>query len=331
MAMAGFSVSQEVPFPGKLSLREDIATWEAKQEKERLWETTLNVISRLKVAYYGLYFVHQSLEIVGKDKDILEKFEKAVEIRYQTGQGIQQDVLKAQVEISRLLDRLIDLEQKRESAEAIINSLLYRSPLAPLGRPEAPKKTPLPQTLEELSTLIEENSPALKAADFMIERNKTALTLAKKEYFPDFVVKTGWFNRQTFKDFWQAGVEIKVPLYFWRKQRSGVTEATESLGEARQSRENVKQMLLAQVKDLYVTAKRAENLITLYETGIIPQATLSLDSAAAGYQVGKVDFLTYLDNFIFLLDAELRFQEELTSFEKAVAQLEETVGIELGK
>lgn len=88
MAMAGFSISQEVPFPGKLSLREDIATWEARQEKERLRETTLSVISRLKVAYYDLYFVHQSLEIVEKDKDILEKFEKAIEVRYQTGQGI---------------------------------------------------------------------------------------------------------------------------------------------------------------------------------------------------------------------------------------------------
>jgi outer membrane protein TolC len=125
---------------------------------------------------------------------------------------------------------------------------------------------------------------------------------------------------------WAVGVGVKVPLYFWRKQRYGVLEAAAGVSEARNTRQNVIQSLLARVKDLYVQARTAEQLTTLYHTAIIPQSRLSFESASAGYTVGKVDFLTLLNNILVLREAELSYEEQRTEFDKGVAQLEEIIG-----
>lgn len=330
MSMVGITAAQMIPFPGKLSLRGKIMGMETERQKELLNATRLNVLSRLKVAYYSLFFVHKSIEVIEKDKEILEKFEQIAEAKYAVGEGIQQDVLKAQVEISRFVERLTDLEQKRESLEAEINSLLDRPPHAPLGQPAEVKQSVFRYSLEELNKLAEANSPRLLAVQWAIDRNSSALSLAKREYFPDFTVKAGWFNRpEGFKNIWDFNVGVEVPLYFGRKERYGVKEAEFSLNSARQSYEATRQTLLFKVKDYYVIAQTADKLVKLYGTGIVPQASLSLESAISGYEVGKVDFLTLLDNLITLLNYELKYYQELVSFEKALARLEEVVGVSL--
>ncbi|MBI2963424.1 MAG: TolC family protein [Deltaproteobacteria bacterium] len=331
MSQASLALTQEVPFPGKLRLREEIASFEAAEERARLRATTLGVIARLKVAFRELLFVHQSIDVVRRSKAILEKFEKSVEARYQTGQGIQQDVLKAQVEISKLVDRLVDLEQKKASAEAELNGILNRPADALLGTPQSIPESPTPPGLEGLIELAEKHSPMLEEAAKTVRRGESALSLARREYLPDFMLMGGYMNRESLPGMWETQLGVKLPLYFWRKQRYGVTEAVETLGQARDGRQNARQMVLARVRDLHATATRARELVDLYRAGIIPQATLALESAAAGYQVGRVDFLTYLDNFVTLLDYELRYREEAANLGKAAARLEETVGMELEK
>lgn len=321
-----FGVSQEVPFPGKLSLREDIASREAEREGQMLRTTTLSVTARLKTAYDELAFTHRALEILQRNKDFLLDLQKSTEARYEVGQGLQQDVIKAQVEVSLLTSRLLQLEQKREGLNATINGLLNRPPLAPLGTPTSLHKSQFVTTLEALRDLALEHSPELKGADVLLVRNELSLSLAQREYYPDLVFKADYMNKAARLPEWELGVGIKVPLYFWRKQRYGVAEAVESVGEARSTRQNVLQTLLARIKELYTQARTAEQLTTLYQTAIIPQSRLSLESTSAGYAVGKVDFLTLLNNVLVLREAELSYEEQLTEFEKSIAQLEETVG-----
>jgi outer membrane protein TolC len=324
-----FSASQEVPFPGKLSLRQNIATRETERESQTVRATTLSVIARLTVAYAELAFTHQALEILQRNKDFLLDLQKSAEARYQVGQGIQQDVVKAQVEVSLITSRLIQFERRREGLSATINGLLNRPPLAALGTPEPLQKSRFTPTLEEVRELALTHSPELKGAEITIARNELNLSLAQREYYPDLVFKAAYVNKAARLPEWEVGVGVKVPLYFWRKQRYGVLEAAESAGEARSTRQNVMQTLLARVKDLYVQARTAEQLVALYQTTIIPQSHLSLDSASAGYTVGKVDFLTLLNNIIVLREAELSSEEQLAEFEKSLAQLEEIVGIPL--
>jgi len=124
-------------------------------------------------------------------------------------------------------------------------------------------------------------------------------------------------------------VKAKVPLYFWRKQRPELEGAASELASSRKQYDNLTALLYFRLKDQYLAATTSERLVQLYGRGIVPQATLSLESAVAGYQVGQVDFLTLLDNLITLLDYELKYHESLTDYQKALAQLEPFVGVEL--
>lgn len=327
MARLDLSFSQEVPFPPKLSLKGGIAAKEAEREEEVLRATELDVISRLKVAYYDLFFVERSIGIVMKNKDLLEKFAKTAEARYAVGKAVQQDVLRAQTEITILLQRLAQLEQQQGSLKAAINSLLNRPRDAPLGKPVEPPRRKLPFSFEKLVEIGLEKSPELKAAERSLDRNGLALDLAKKQYYPDFTIGAGYANRGRFEGMWQVMAGVTIPLYFKRKQDYGVREAVADLSSAQETLQAVKQSLFFRVKDLFLIAQTSERLLELIGTGTLPQATLTLESSIASYAVGKVDFLTLLTNLLNVLNQELQYFQELTNFEKALARLEPVVGV----
>jgi cobalt-zinc-cadmium efflux system outer membrane protein len=322
-----FGAEQEVPFPGKLSLKETMAAREADREGALYRATALEVLTRLRVAYDEYFLAHRSLEIIGKNKALLEKLERAAEARYKVGEGLQQDVLRAQVEISILLGRLASLEQARQSAAGALNALLNRPPLGPLGAAAPIEKRPFTYTLEELEAAARERSPSLRAAEFGVARAESNLSLARRQYYPDFVLRADYFNKAALVPEWELGAGIRVPLYFWRKQSFGVQEAAAGVGEARATRQGAAQDVLARIRDFYAQAASADRLVDLYGTTVLHQAQLSLDSASAGYEVGKVDFITLLNSFTVLNDYELRYNEELTNFDKALAQLEGAAGL----
>jgi len=329
-AYLGVGVSQELPFPGKLSLMKQIARKEANSEKQMVRDTELLVISRLKQGYYDLYFSHKAIEILQKNQDLSEKFAKIAEAKYRVGTGLQQDVLKAQVEVSLLAQRLEVFEQQKGSQEAFLNSLLNRAFTAPMGRPAELRKSELSYDLEQLNRLAQENAPRLRSRQEIVDSNAFALNLARKEYLPDFGIsfqyqKTG----SLFPDYYMATAEVKVPLYFWRKQRLGVEEAASKLVQSRHEHQATFQELSFGIKDQFLIAKTAERLLALYEQGIIPQAATSLESAIAGYETGKIDFLTLISNLTVLLNFEMDYYKELSHQKKALARLEELVGVKI--
>lgn len=323
------SFSQELPFPGKLALKSQMAAREAESEWWNYEQTRLNVIAEVKDAYFDLFYLTKALETVTKNKDLLEKFAKIAEARYAVGKGIQQDVLKAQVEISKLIEQSTMLEQRRDTAIARINSLLYRNPEFPLGNPEEIKPQGLPQTLTELNQLALANYPTLKMQRRKIDREQLGVRLAEKEFYPDFNVKFTYQNRPEMPEMYGLSVGVKIPLYFWQKQRPAVAEAAASKAAEQKRLENLTTLLFFKLKDKYLTATTAQKLVSLYGTTIIPQSSLSLESAIASYEVGRVDFLTLLDNIVTLLNYELSYYEQLSNVEKAVAGMEPLVGVNL--
>ncbi|MBI4470997.1 MAG: TolC family protein [Acidobacteria bacterium] len=325
------SFEQELPFPGKLSIKGKIAAEEVEVEWWNYEQARRQVVSDLKLAYFDLCFIDKSMEIVQKDKDLLQKLVQIAEAKYRVGQGIQQDVLKAQVEISKLIDRLAVLEQRRGIAEARISSLLYRPPETPLGPTPPLQKAELRHTLEELHRIARSNAPELKMQEREIDRNQYAVELARKEFYPDFSAGFTYYNRTAVPEMFGLMFKATIPLYFWRKQRPELESAASGLARAQKQREGAESMLYFKLKDSYLMATTSDRLMELYRTGVIPQSILSLDSAVAGYQVGKVDFLTLIDNLVTLLDYELKYNEVLTDYQKALAQLEPLVGIELAR
>ena len=324
---AMYGVAQEIPFPGKLSLKGDIAQRDTERLEQEFNATRLRLIASLKEAYFNLHYVHKSIEIVGKNKLLLMQFEKTAKSRYSVGQAAQQDVFRAQVEISRVLDRLAVLDQQKESLHAAINRLLNRPPAGPLGTPEEIQTTILTIPLQELSRRADEFSPALLAMAKSIDRSERSVSLAKRQYYPDFdITALGLRNDKINDNGYQVMVGIKIPLFYETKQKQGVREALASLEGAREDFVATRQDLLFQVKDGFVQAQRAERLITILRDAIIPQATLGLQAAQAGYAVGRVDFLTLLNSLLTLQESQLELHGEMVNHEKALARLEAVTG-----
>lgn len=322
-----YGVGQEIPFPGKLKLKGEVAQRDAERLEQEYLAVRLRLIASLKEAYYSLHFVHKSSDIVERNKALLTQFERTAKARYSVGQAAQQDVFRAQVEISRVLDRLAVLDQQKESLHAAINRLVNRPPAGPLGAPEEIRTTILTIPLQELSQRAEEFSPALLATAKGIDRSERSVSLAKRQYYPDFdVTALGIRNDKINDNGYQVMVGIKIPLFYETKQKQGVREALASLEGAREDFSATRQDLLFQVKDGFVQAQRAERLITILRDAIIPQATLGLQAAQAGYAVGKVDFLTLLNSLLTLQESQLELHGEMVNHEKALARLEAVTG-----
>ena len=324
-------IAQEIPFPGKLSQKEKIALEESESQKWVADAVSRKVVAELKEAYYEWAFINKSIEITQRNKDLLKSFVKIAEVKYEVGLGIQQDVLKAQVELSGFIERLELLNQKNEIIEARIKKILNRPYESQIGNPEELTKPELGASLEDITQAASLNSPELKSSQELIDSREEALKLADKEYLPDFILGATYFNRSggDLEDIWQLSLGLRVPLYFWRKEKFGVQEAALDVTEARENYEAARNNVLFILKDNFISARTAENLTELYKEGIIPQSTLSLESAISSYQVGEIDFLTLLNNLITLFNFELEYYEQLATFNKSLARIEEVTGIDL--
>jgi outer membrane protein, heavy metal efflux system len=324
-----YGIEQDIPFPGKLGLRGKVASMEAEAEEWNHALTHRQVIAELKQAYYDLCLIDKSKEILQKNKDLLGSFEKIAEVRYQVGQGNQQDVLKAQVEIAKLIDRSALLDQRGWIAEAQINNLIFRPPETPIGKPAEYKKAELTYSLEELTELARANSPALKIQEREIDRKQYSLDLAKKEYFPDFTLGFTYLDREGNPTMYGLEAKAKLPLYFWRKQKPEVDAAKANLVGAQRMRESTASSVTFQIRQGYTLATTSDKLVRLYSGSIIPQATFALRSAIANYETGKVDFLSLIDSSTALIEYQLKYYESTTEFQKALAQMEPIVGVDL--
>lgn len=325
-AWVRIGASQEVPFPGKLGLKRDIASTEAEQAREASRRTELAVISRVKMAYAEYAHLQELLDLLKRNRDLLQKFARTTEAKYSVGDGIQQDVLRAHVELSLLVDRETTLEQRRQSQTAELNALLNRPASAALGAAHHLEEKHLTRSLDELTAEGLKHAPDVSAAKSRVSGGESMVRLARLEYLPDFVVRADYINKASFLPEWEVGVGVKLPLYFATKQRAGVEEAAATLAEARAAQQSAAVNVQARVRDLYARAQAAERLIALYHRTIIPQAHLALESASTAYAVNKVDFLTLLNSFTVMLEYEMRYHEELSNFQKAVAELEAVVG-----
>lgn len=326
-----FTIEQEFPFPGKLDLKGQIASTEADVQELGHSLVHLQLISAVKVAYYDLFFIHESLKTVRKSKDLLQEFVEIARTRYAVGQGIQQDVIKAQVELSKLIDRLVTLVKELKMAEARINDRLNRPVGTPVGAPAEFKKAELTYALEDLLKLAETGSPTIRTRRLDIDRRQLGVQLAEKEFYPDFALGLTYVDRGDQPEMYGLMFKAKLPIYFWRKQAPELHAARANLAGAKMMLRETTSDVGLQIRESFVAATTADQLAELYYSAIIPHSRLSLESAMVGYQTGKVDFLTLLDSLLTLLDYELKYHEAVSEFQKALARLEPLAGIELTK
>jgi cobalt-zinc-cadmium efflux system outer membrane protein len=331
MTQKEISITQRFPYPGKRSLRVEAAEKEAEAALWDYEETKVKITRELKAAYHELAFVNRAIEVTEKNREILKLLNKISETKYSLGQGIQADLLKSQVDLSKMIDELIILAQTKRSLKSRLNTLLQRPPFSPLGEPEEMVLARFSAEPEELLKEAEENRPLLQSAKRMIEKNRASLRAAEKDYYPDFDVKFAYGQRDDGpngrrSDMVSAMVGFNIPFWYKSKQAKRVAESQKEIRYARDQYQALANEIRFLLGEKLTEIERTEKQIELLKTGIIPQAALAFDSALQAYRVNKVDYLTLWDNLMTLFRYEIQYYRLLTDQRKSVVEIEGALG-----
>jgi outer membrane protein, heavy metal efflux system len=324
------SAMQMLPFPGKRSLRGQIASKEADASQWDVEAVRRRVTADLKASFYDYWYYDKAIRTTQQNRDLLTKLSQIAEARYRVGKGMQADVLRSQVEISMLLQKLTTLEQQRATAQARLNTLMARDPEAPLPpAADIPKASPLNYSLEDLYKLARQNDTEYQRMQKMVERNQLAVSLAHKDYLPDLSVGYMYEQRPLMPDMHGLTFTVNIPVFYKSKQREEVRQATEEGLSAASARDNRQNELYFDLKQNYLAAKASENLLKLFSQGVVPQSSLALESSMSAYQVGNVDFLTVMGNFTTVLNYQTDYYRELANYQTALARMEALTAADL--
>jgi outer membrane protein TolC len=329
------NLRQRLPFPGKLKLRGDVASQEEAMAAARYLAKEREVIAAVKKTYYDLFMADREIQITQEQLDLLGRILKTAEARYTVGKVAQQDVIKAQVEQSEALNRLIVAEREHHHAEARLNTLLNRSPDLPIGR--TIERDPPTLSLErvELYRLTVESNPELQGAGSDIKRAELSHELAvRNRRYPDFMVGLGyWYQPQgTFQHTYSGMLTLTVP-FFWTKAKHDkeVEETSAQIARSEASYRAMKNRALFEVRENLVTFDAAKKSVALYRTGLLPQAELSLKAAEAAYQTGRAEFTALLEAERTLRDIRIGYYRALVALEQSLADLERAVGRDIAQ
>ena len=326
-----FGLSQSFPFPGKLGLKGEVASRSADMTEQSVRAKERELVARLKQAYYDLFLAQKAVQIHHEQVELLRQFVEIANAKFRAGKGSQADVLKAHVELSLLFQHRPVLEQRRETAEAMLNTLLDRDPASPLGIAQEPSQLPLEKPIDDLHRLALNDRPELKAAELDVQRSEQSRALAQRQYYPDFNVAFQRFQNYQANDGFGAYVAMSIPFAFWTKPKydAGVQEAEAAVSVAKAQQHTLENLTRFQINDLLAKLRATDQVATLYRTTILPQAEQSLESARVGYRAGKGGFLDLIDTQRAWRGFQLEYFKALVDRQYRLAELEQVVGITL--
>ena len=354
MTMKMLSVSQTLPYRGKLRLLRAAAEHEVVAAEAHELAAQLAVVADVRTAYYDLAFYQHAAEVLENTQKVLVNFIEVTESRYAVGSGGQQDILRARVEAARIADDAVSIAEQRRAALARLNAVLDRASDEPVHNPRVPERiaraavaddparirftsaalgsraaeSPLPP-LQQLQERAIASNPLLRAYEAEIAAQTARVELASKAHLPDFDLSLQYGQRNDLPDMLSFMVSVPVPLHRSRRQDPQLVEARTQLDALRAEQHAMANRLRADVAEAYSAAERARAQLALFVKAIIPQGRGALESARSAFQVGRADFLTLLDNQNTLFNYELEYFRTLSDFAKQLAHLERLVGAEV--
>jgi outer membrane protein TolC len=294
MTTLGFMGSQELPWPGKRDLRERLAERDAAAVAERLERWRLATAAGVRRAFWGLVLAEETLLVLVDQEAVAGKAEATARARYAVGQGAQQDVLRAQVEITRFEALRAEQEAAVEARLAELARLVGRE----VGRGVASDvRLALRAEARDPESLVAEAEarlPEARAAAAALERESLAIDLAHRDFKPDLTVQAGYMNRGGLDPMWQAGVGVTLPLARGRRH-AAVAEAEARRAAVGRQAEALRAQVRFRTRERVAQLRAAERMALVYEAGLVPQAQLAYEAAIASYQAGKVPFLSVLE------------------------------------
>ncbi|MDP3479674.1 MAG: TolC family protein [Desulfoprunum sp.] len=326
-------LSQTVPIFGKRTLLREGALRDADADRWRTEERRIELRRMVKETWYRISSVDRGLEILEKNIAALDDLLRFSETMYGVGQGLQQDVLKAQLDRSKMEEMRINLQQQRRSLASTLNSLLYRP--VDTALPVIPPAVITPLQLDQagLEGLAEVHRPALQALAAQIDKTLVNRKLADKEFYPDFTFSLEYMQieeglESAGDDMYSASVSFNLPVQ--RERRHAM--AAEAGAENRmllEERNVLRNQIRLAVADSLAALERNQRLATLYKEGILGQAASVLEATTTSYRAGKTDFMKVLDSQMALFNLEREYHEAVAEYQMQMAILEGLVGTAL--
>lgn len=333
MTMKMLGLAQRFPFPGKRALRREVAEKDAGTAAQGYRETVNRVARQVKLAYLDLSLALESVRLMKDTTLVLEQFLRIVESRYAVGQGAQADVFKAQTQLAKMREELLRMERERPVMEAELAMLVGRPGAGPIVAP-LPGVPQLRLDLEALREAALRQRPQLLALRNAVEKNNTAIELARKDYNPDFDVRLQYGQRESMLDGTKrpdmVSLMVAINLPIWGKEK-----IDPRIAEARSMRDQAQNMYHAQQNEVFAKlrqqvaiAEQSRKSTELYDTAILPQARLAVESALSAYRVNRVDLLMLLDSQMSLLNFSIGRAAAVVGLNKALAEIGLLTGAE---
>jgi outer membrane protein TolC len=325
-AYIGIGASQEIPYPGKRNLRAQVGNREADVRQADAESVRRDVIDRTKSVYFQLAYLQQTLAILERNNDLLNDVQQIAESRYRVGQGNQQEVLKAQLQHTKILQEITMHHRDVGQLQAQLKQLLNRPQDSPDIETEPLTLRPLTCSAADLLKVVRDHNPAVQAGQAMLNKAQAEVDVAKKEFRPDFNVQYMYENTdRQFRDYYMVTFGINLPNRGRRKAELAEAEANREQSSKQLDAEL--QQRLADVQQQYVAAQSSAEQLKIYSDGLVPQSEATFRAALAAYQVNRQDFQTLLSSFLDFLNLQLDYQRELAEHEVALAHLETLTGV----
>lgn len=327
-AYIGIGFSQDFPFPGKLKLKGEAAQQDAAISRDKLESVRRSVLQQVKEAYVQIAYVQQTLEVLDRNGKLLEQIEKIADARYRVGQGSQQDVLKAQLERTKLLREVAHHHELMGTQQALLMKLLNRPPGSPEIATETLVETPLRYTSDQLLEKVRSSNPDIAGQEEMVKRQSLQVEMARKDKYPDFTLEYMWQRTGlSFPSYYVLTFNARVPIYRRRKLNPEMTQAFEELNRSQREYESQVQSAYFDVRNQYIAAETASQMLKIYREGLIPQALATYRAGLASYQTGSLDFESLFSAFMDVLNFDGEYWKTLMEHETALARIEQITGV----
>jgi outer membrane protein TolC len=337
MTQMRVGITQSIPFPGKRRLREDAARSEFRASEAHVDERRDVTVRQVRIAWWRLFSVDRALEIVERNQDLMRDFVAIAQTKYTVGNGLQQDVLLAQLELSKLLDRESRLKSRRRSALAELNGLLDRRPDHEIRLPHTGTDDELPEPPTEAELLIQaqESRHLLGVHRELLQAANERVALAERDRLPDFSLGAAYGIRNgedpvrgDRADFFSVLFSMNLPIYARGKQSKAIEQRRSEREERVHLLASAARAIETEIGRSLADYEGAREQVALLNGAIIPQAEQTVASMLAGYQVNEVDFLNVVNGQLTLYNAQISYWNALSNAKSALAALAAAVGSE---
>lgn len=330
-AYVGLGISQDLPYPGKLRLRGEIAKKDADVTQQKYESVRRAILAAVKMAYFKIGYLAKRQTILAGDGELLQQVALSAESRYRNGMGNQQEVLQAQLERTKLLREITSNQLEAGKAQAEIKQLLNRPQSSPDIETIELSETAAAYTYDQLLDAAKMNNPELIGAQKMIEKQGLQVDLAKKDFYPDFNFQYMWQRTDPaqFRAYYVVTLGVRIPIYRGRRQQPELAQAEADQSRAKSEHEAQTQQVAFQLRQQFLGAEKSAELLKIYREGLIPQARAELQAGLVEYQSNRQDFQALLASFVDVLKLDEEYWQTISEHEMALAQIEAVTGLSL--